>query len=148
MFPTLMTNTADCNILFNDSPDSSNNRNGPTCFQCGEQGHMINECTARVFCSNCKSRNHCNRTCRKVRNNTPSPINTHIPTGYHPTATPPPLNDQNPATTGTANNGLLFQNQQEVNQPRTSTTAHTPPKNNMSPAQTANMTEAFTQILS
>ena len=111
---------------------------------------MRNECTNRVFCSNCKSGNHCNRTCRKLRNNTPSPINSHIPTGYHPTATPPPLNDQNPAapTTGTVNNRLWFQNHYELNQPRSSTTVHTPPVNNMSPAQAANMTEAFTQILS
>ena len=115
MFLTLTTNTVDCNGLFSDFLDSSNNRNGPTCFWCGEQGHMRNECTSRVFCSNCKSGNHCNRTCRKIRNNTPSPINNHTPTGYHPTATPPPLNDQNPAATGTVNNRLWFQNHQELN---------------------------------
>ena len=147
ILPTHMANTADRNDLFSNSPNSPNNRNGPTCFRCGEQGHMRNECTNRVFCSNCRSGNYCNRTCRKLRNNTPSPINSNILKGYHPTATPPPLNDQNPAapTTGTVNNGLWFH---ELNQPRSSTTVHTPPANNMSPAQVANMTEAFTQILS
>ena len=63
----------------------------------------------------------------------------HIPTGYHPTATPPSLNEQNPTTaTGTANNRPWFQNQYELNQST----------NKMSPAQTANMTEAFMQIMS
>ena len=103
------TNTTDHNVLFNDSPNSSNDRNGPTCFKCGEQGHMRNDCTNRVFCNNCNSRGHCNRTSRKLRNNTPSPINAHIPTGYHLTATPPPLNDQNPTTIGTTNNRPWFQ---------------------------------------
>ena len=150
IFPTHMTNTADHNGLFSDSPNSSDNRNGPTCFRCGEQGHMRNECTKRVFCSNCKNGNHCNRTCRKLRNNTPSPINSHIPTRYHRTATPTPLNNQNPAapTTGTVNNRIWFQNHHKLKQPRSSTTVHTSPANNMSPAQAANMTEALTQILS
>ena len=147
--PNQATNTTNCNVLFNDSPNSSNDRNGPTCFKCGEQGHIRNDCTNRVFCNNCNSRGHCDRTCRKLRNNTPSPINAHIPTGYHPTATPPPLNDQNPTTTiGTANYRPWFQNQCELNQPKINTTEHTPPTNNMSPAQEANMTEAFTQIMS
>ena len=61
--PSQATNTTDRNALFNDSPNSSNDRNGPTCFKCGEQGHMRNECTNRVFCNNCNSRGHCDRTC-------------------------------------------------------------------------------------
>ena len=97
--PPHMTNPMDCNGLFSDSPNSSNNRNGPTCFKCREQGHMRHDCTNRVFCNHCKSSGHCDRTCRKLTNNTPSPTNSHIPTGYHPTATPPLLN----APTTTAN---------------------------------------------
>ena len=97
--PPCTSNLTDGNGLFSDSLSSSNNRNGPTCFKCGEQGHMRHECTNRVFCSHCKSGGHCDRKCRKLRNNTPSPTNSHIPTGYHPTVTPPPLN----APTTTAN---------------------------------------------
>ena len=149
IFPTHTTTMTDCSRLFNDSPNSSNNRNAPMCFRYGEQGHMRNECVNRVFCSNCKSGNHSNRTCRKLRSNAPSPTNSHIPTGYHPTATPPPLNEQNPAAqpTGTTSNRLWFQNHHDLNQPRTSTMVHTPPTNNMSPAHAANMTETFTQLL-
>ena len=132
----------DHNGLFSYSPNLSNNRNGPACFRCGEQGHMRNECTNRVFCSNCKSGNHCNRTCRKLRNNTSNP-HPHMIPSYS-------LNDQNPAapTTGAVNNRLWFENHHELNQPRSITTVHTPPANNMSQAQTTNMTEGFMQILS
>ena len=77
IFPTCTTNH---NGLFNDSPNSSKNRNGPTCLRCEEQGHMRHECVNRVFYSNCKSGNHSNRTCKKLRNNAPSPTNSHIPT--------------------------------------------------------------------
>ena len=69
----------------------------------------------------------------------------------------PPLIGNNPnqgtnttgqrQTTNTANNGLWFQNYQDTNQPRTSTTIQKPPINNMSPASSANMTEALTQLL-
>ena len=31
----------------NNSPNSSDSRNGPTCFRCGEQGHMRAECRER-----------------------------------------------------------------------------------------------------
>ena len=95
--PPCMTNPMDRNGLFSNSPNSSNNRNRPTCFKCEEQGHMRHNCTNRVFYSHCSG--HCDRTCRKLRNNTPSPTNSHIPPEYHPTATPPPLN----APTKTAN---------------------------------------------
>ena len=105
IFQTCMTMMMDRNRLFNDSPNSSNNRNAPMCFRCGEQGHMRNKCVNRVFCSNCKSGNYSNRTCRKLRSNVPSPTNSHIPTGYHPTATPPPLNEQNPAAQPTTDFG-------------------------------------------
>ena len=84
--PNQATNTMDRNVLFNYSPNLSSDRNGPTCFRCEEQGHMRNDCMNRVFCNNCNSRGHCNRTCRKLRNNTPSPINTHrIPPDSHTT---------------------------------------------------------------
>ena len=52
-----------------------------------------------------------------------------------------------PQLTGTTNNRIWFQNHHDLNQPRTSTTVHKPPMNNMSPAHAANMTEAFTQLL-
>ena len=74
-----------------NSPNSSDNRNGPTCFRCGEQGHMRIECSKdRVFCTHCRTPNYDTKACRKYHNNTPSPTNSHIPTGYHPTATPVP----------------------------------------------------------
>ena len=85
------------------------------------------------------------------------PSNSHIPTGYHPTATPPPLIGNIPhqgtqattqsQATGKTNNGLWFQNYQDTNQPRTSTTIQTPAANNMSPASAASITEAITQLL-
>ena len=48
--------------------------------------------------------------------------------------------------TGATNNGPLFQNLFDTHQPRTSTTIHTP-FNDASPAPSANMTEALTQII-
>ena len=61
----------------------------------------------------------------------------------------PPHSDQNPTTTvGATNNRPWFQNQYELNQPKINTTEHTSPANNISPVQAANMTEAFTQIMS
>ena len=39
------------NGFHNNSPNSSDNRNGPTCFKCGEQGHMTRNCKERVFCT-------------------------------------------------------------------------------------------------
>ena len=79
----------------NISPNSSDNRNGPICFRCREQGHMRLVCRERVFCDHCKSYNHDTKACRKQHNNIPSPANSQITTGYHPTATPPPLNGNN-----------------------------------------------------
>ena len=156
-FPPRTTRPTGCNRFFDDSPNSSKKRNGPMYFRCGKQGHMRHECTNRVFCSHCKSNNHSNRACRKLTNGTPSPTNSHIPTGYHPTATLPPLlgsapiqgthTTAQPQPTNTTNNGLWFQNYQDTNQPRTSTTVQTPTMNNMSPASTASMTEAITQLL-
>ena len=37
------------NGFHNNLPNSSDNRNGPTCFKCGEQGHMRMDCRERVF---------------------------------------------------------------------------------------------------
>ena len=57
---------------------------------------MRNQCeTERVF-TYCKNTSHNNKACRKLTNNSPSPINSHIPMGYHPTATPPPLSGSTP----------------------------------------------------
>ena len=77
-----------------NSPNPPDLRNGPTCFRCGEQGHMRAECRERVFCNHCRSYNHDTNACRKQYNNIPSPAHSQIATGYHPTATPPPLMEQ------------------------------------------------------
>ena len=99
----------------NNSSNSSDARNRPTCFKCGEQGHMRLECRERVYCMLCRTHNHDTKACRKQCNNIPSPTNSHLTTGYHPTATPPPLIGKTTAPqqthqTGTHNNGPLFQN--------------------------------------
>ena len=91
------------------------------------------------------------KSMQETHSNAPSPTNSHIPAGYHPTATPPPLMGtaliiQQTHQTGAPNNGPLFQNLFESNQPRTSTTMHTP-FNGASPAPSANMTEILTQVL-
>ena len=135
----------------NNSPNSLDTRNGPTCFRCGEQGHMRLECRERVFCNNCKTYNHDTKACRKQHNNIPSPANSQITMGYHPTATPPPLIGTTPATqqahqTGTHNNNPLFQNLLDKNQPRTSTMIHTP-YNGASPVAPADIVEGITQIM-
>ena len=135
--------------LQNNSLNSSDKRNGPTCFKCGEQDHMRLDCRERVFCTLCRTHNHDTKACRRQHNNIPSPTNSHFTTGYHPTATPQPLigTTMTPMyQTGTHNNGPLFQNFFENNQPRTSTTIHTP-FNCASPAPSANMMEGLTQIM-
>ena len=139
------------NRFHNNSPNSSDNRNGPTCFRCGEQGHMRMDCKERVFCTHCRTANHDTKACRKYHNNSPSPTNSHSPAGYYPAAIPPPLIGASTAVqqtqqTGATNNRPLFQNLFDHNQPRTSTTIHTP-FNGASPAPSANMTEVLTQII-
>ena len=79
------------NGFHNNSSNSSDNRNGPTCFKCGEQGHMRMDCKERVFCTHCRTANHDTKACRKYHSNAPSPTNSHSQAGYHSTATPPPL---------------------------------------------------------
>ena len=147
----LTTRTPSCNSFHNNSPNSSDNRNGPTCFKCGEQGHMSMDCREIVFCTHCRTSNHDTKACRKHHSNAPSTTNSHIPAGYHPTAKPPPLMGattaiQQTQQTDATNNRLLFQNLFENNQPRTSTAIHTP-FNGASPAPSANMTEALTQVI-
>ena len=112
---------------------------------------MRMDCRERVFCTHCRTANHDTKACRKHNSNAPSPTNSHIPAGYHPTATPPPLMGaavtmQQTHQTGAPNNGPLFQNIFENNQPRTNNTIHTP-FNGASPAPSANMTEALTQTI-
>ena len=141
------TRPIDRNELQNDNPPNpSDPRNGPTCFRCGEQGHMRAECRKRVFCNHCRSYNHDTKACRKQHNNTPSPAHSQIATGYHPTATPPPLIGTIAATqpTETHNNPLF--NVLDNNQPRTSTLMHTP-HNSTSPAMPADLIEGITQIM-
>ena len=112
---------------------------------------MRMDCKERVFCAHCRTTNHDTKACRKYHSNAQSPTNSHSPAGYHPTATPPPLMGaataiQQTQQTGAANNGPLFQNLFDNNQPRISTTIHTP-FNGTSPAPSANMTEALTQTM-
>ena len=146
-----MTRPTGCSSFHNNSPNSSDKRNGPICFKCGEQSHMRMDCRERVFCTHCRTANHDTKACRKHHNNAPSPTNSHIPAGYHPTATPPPLmraaaTTQQTHQAGAHNNGPLFLNLFKNNQPRTGTTIHTP-FNGAFPAPSANMTEALTQIM-
>ena len=139
--------TTSCNRLQNEnSPNPPDLRNGPTCFRCGEQGHMRAESRKRVFCNHCRSYNHDTKACRKQHNNIPSPAHSQIATGYHPTATPPPFMVTTAATqpTGTHNNPLF--NLLDKNQPRTSTIMHTP-HNGTSPATPADLVEGITQIM-
>ena len=107
---------------------------------------MRAECRERVFCNHCRSYNHDTKACRKQHNNTPSPAHSQIATGYHPTATAPPLIGTIAATqpTETHNNPLF--NVLDNNQPRTSTLMHTP-HNGTSPATPVDLIEGITQIM-
>ena len=107
---------------------------------------MRAECRKRVFCNHCRSYNHNTKACRKQHNNTPSPAHSQIATGYHPTATPPPLIGTITATQPreTHNNPLF--NLLDNNQPRTSTLMHTP-HNSTSLAMPADLIEVITQIM-
>ena len=106
----------------------------------------------RVYCTHCRSSNHDTKVCRKHHSNTPSPTNSHNPTGYHTTATPPLLlgaattTGTHPQQTGTNTHRPLFQNYLDTHQLRTDTTTIHTSFNGTSPAPSANMTEALTQI--
>ena len=118
----------------------TDNRSGPICFRCGERGHLRFNCTERVFCDYCKTYNHNSRVCRKQPDNTPSPTGSQIATGYHPTATPPPLTNNQPP------NNQFLQNLFENNQPRTSTMIQTP-YTGASPTTPADLMDGLTQIV-
>ena len=122
------------------SVTTTKNRGGPTCFRCGERGHIRFNCNERVFCDLCKTFNHSSRACRKQPDNTPSPTGSQIAMGYHPTATPPPLTNNQPP------NNQLFHNLFENNQPRTSTMIQTP-YTGASPTAPADLVEGITQIV-
>ena len=112
---------------------------------------MRMDCKERVFCTHCRTANHDTKAWRKYQSNAPNPTNSHSPAGCHPTATPPPLIGaaaaiQQTQQTVSTNNGQLFQNLFDKNQPKISTTIHTL-FNGTSPAPSANMTEALTQIM-
>ena len=141
------TRPTGCNGLQTNNPSNPRDlRNGPTCFRCGEQGHMRGECRKRVFCNHCGSYNHDTKACRKQHDNTPSPTHSQITTGYHPTVTPPPLMGTAAATQPTeTHNNQLF-NLLDNNQPRTSTLMHTP-HNGTPPATPADLIEGITQIM-
>ena len=87
-----------------------------------------------------KTSNHSSRACRKQPDNTPSPTGSQIATGYHPTATPPPLTNNQPP------NNQFLQNLFENNQPRTSTMIQTPYAG-ASPTTPADLMEGLTQIV-
>ena len=147
---THTTRQSGCNNFQYNSPNLSDNQRGVTCYRCGKLGHIKADCKERVYCTTCRSAHHDTKACRKHRNNTPSPPNNHIPTRYHPTATPPPLigtttGDQPTQQTNTTN-GHYFQNLFENQIPRNNMVPN-PQYNGASPAPSANMTEAFTQIL-
>ena len=142
-----MTRPTSRNGLQTNNPSiPTDPRNGPTCFRCGEQGHMKGECRKRVFCNHYRSYNHNTKACRKQHENTPSPTHSQIATGYHPTATPPPLMGTAAATQPTELHSNPLFNLLDNNQPRTSTLMHTP-QNGMSPATPADLIEGITQIM-
>ena len=90
-----------CNGLHNNiSPNSSDNRNCPICFRCGEQGHMANSQITTGYHPTA----------------TPPPL-----MGTTTTTT---------QQTGIHNNNPLFQNLLDNNQPRTSTMIQTPHNGN------------------
>ena len=122
------------------SVTATDNRSGPICFRCGERGHLRFNCTERVFCDFCKTFNHSSRACRKWTDNTPSPTGSQIAMRYHPTATPPPLTNNQPP------NNQFFHNLFENNQPRTSTMIQTPYAG-ASPTTPADLVEGITQIV-
>ena len=62
-------------LQINNPPNPTDLRNGPTCFRCGEQGHMRGECRRKVFCNHCRSYNHDTKPCRKQHDNTQLPSN-------------------------------------------------------------------------
>ena len=147
---THTTRQSGCNNFQYNSPNLSDNWQGVTCYRCGKLGHIKADCKESVYCTNCRLANHNTKACRKQCNNTTSPLNNHIPRGYHPTATGPPLIG---ATTGgqqaqqtNTTNRQYFQNLFENQIPRTNTVPN-PQFNGASPAPSANMTEAFMQIL-
>ena len=141
------TRLASWNGLHNNiSPNCSDNRTGPTCFRCGERGHMKSTCRERVFCDHCKTYNHSTKACRKLLDNTPSSAKSQITTGYYPTVTLPPLMEPttNTQRTGTHNNPL-FQNLFYNNQPRTRTRIQTPHTGTC--PTPADLVEGITQIM-
>ena len=121
-------------------------RNGPTCFRCGEQGHMRSECRKRVLCNHCRSYNHDTKACRQQHENTPNPAHSQIATGYHPTVTSPPLMGTATATQPAEPHSNPLFNLLDNNQPRTSTLMNTP-QNGMAPATPADLIEGITQIM-
>ena len=133
-------------LQINNPSNPTDLRSGPTCFRCGEQGHMRGECRRKVFCNHCRSYNHDTKACRKQHDNTPSPTHSQIATGYHPTVTPSPLMGTAAPTQPTEpHNNPLF-NFLDNNQPRTSTLMHTP-HNGTSPATPADLLDGITQIM-
>ena len=141
------TRLTSCSSLqINNPSNPTDPRSRPTCFRCGEQSHIRGKCRRKVFCNHCRSYNHDTKACRKQHDNTPSPTNSQIATGYHPMVTPPPLMGRTAPTQPTEpQNNPLF-NLLDNNQPRTSTLMHTP-HNGTSPATATDLLDGITQIM-
>ena len=107
---------------------------------------MRGECRKRVFYNHCRSYNHDTKACRKQHENTPSPAHSQIATGYHRTATPPPLMGTATAAQPTEPHSNPLFNLLDNNQSRTSTLMHTP-QNGMSLATPVDLIEGITQIM-
>ena len=144
---THMTRQSSRNNFQYNSPNSSDNWQGITCYRCGELGHIKTDCKERVYCTTCRSAHHDTKACREHHNNTPSPPNNHIPTGYHPTVTPPPLIGTTaggqPTQQNYTTNGHYLQNLFE-NQTARNNTEPNPQYNRALPAPSANVTSIYT----
>ena len=109
------TKPTSCSGYLNSSPNSSDTRNGTTCFKCGEQGHIRLQCRERVYCTLHGTHNYGTKACRKQHNDILNPTSSHLTMGYNPTAMPQPLigtttTRQQTHQTGNHNNRPLFQN--------------------------------------
>ena len=95
-----MTRPSGHNGFHNNSLNSSDNGNGPTCVRCGEQGHMRLECSKEtIYCTHCRTPNHDTKACRKHHNNTLSPTNRLPPNSNTTTTTRNSTNNWDAFTT-------------------------------------------------
>ena len=78
---------------------------GPTCFRCGEQGHMRMECKERVYCTNCKTANHDTKSMQETLQQHPKPHKQPYPDRLSPHSNTSTLNwsNSNRRTANTTN---------------------------------------------